>query len=171
VIPAALKLLPWKAILQFSVLALVVALVVWTFVRAWGVLPDTRHSLEQAEAALKAEVACEEGSACAAREQELKKRAKDEQKLAVEALNAELEELRRRPIPHRVIRVCNDRDLRDAPGSAGAGSGSAAQGVVHAADELDTRPLRELAQRADELSAQLRSLLRRDRALATPPEK
>lgn len=136
----------------------------WERVTTWQ---ESHHKLPKVEAALKLEQDCGEGSQCAERVKQAKLEGEQANQEAVEKYEQELEELRNRPIPHRVIRVCPSPDhVRDATGSAGTGSGPAAEGVVHGEDELDTRPLRELAQQADEVSARCRALLERDRRLA-----
>lgn len=164
---AALKALPWKAIAQVVALLVLAALIWLTLDRAWAELPKARKALETAEAALKLEVECGETSKCAERVAKAKLEGEQINQESVNRYEQELADLRNRPIPTRVIRVCPPADnLRDAASPGGAGQRPAAEGVVLGADEFDTRPLRELAIEADELSARCRSLLERDRALA-----
>ena len=151
------RLLPW--------IALAAGLGVgWHTIEKWHEAYKERPSLL---AKLEAEVECKTGSQCAKRVEDTRLEGERVNQEAVRKHEQEIEELRNRPIPHRVIRVCPATDhVRDATGSAGTGSGPAAEGVVHGEDEFDTRPLRELAQQADEVSARCRALLERDRRLA-----
>ena len=151
--------------------AVAAAVAVWflLLVRHWR--NDSTVDLPKAEAALKLEVECGVGSECAARLVRL-----EEQQRAISAkvsqeYHDEIDALNARPITRRVIRVCAPPDnLRDAPVAGGTGTGTAPGGLVHGADEFDTRPLFDLARRADQLSAQTRAIIHRDQALSQPPK-
>lgn len=165
-IPALPFAIPWRLL---SVIALAAILLLLGYrVAAWH---TSYHELPEVQAQLDAELACEEGSACADRVAEQAVQQAIITADAVRKYEQELEDLRGRPIPSRVIRVCPKGaagDVRDASGAGSAGRGPAAAGLLHGADEFDTRPLRELALEADEVSARCRTLLDRDRALAKP---
>jgi hypothetical protein len=164
---AALKALPWKAILQVVAAGLLALLVYLTVTRAWVTLPEVRAELKAEKAKLEAEVKCGEGSACAKRVEAAKVESDRINQEAVDQYEKELEELRNRPLPTRVIRVCPaPGNVRDAASAGGAGQGPTAEGLVSGANEFDTRPLRDLAILADEVSARCRALLERDRALS-----
>ena len=154
--------LPWKAI-GWGALVAAVALMGWR-VSAWH---NAYERLGSVEEALEAERLCVEGSACAARQAALEAAAEAKSKEVVAGYEKELADLRNRPAVRRVIRVCPDPgDVQGAGAPGGTGTGTAPGGVVHGTDEFDTAPLRDLAQRADELSAQCRALIRWNEALA-----
>ena len=154
--------LPWRLIGWAAVVA-AVALAGWR-VSAWHAAYER---LGEVEAALDAEVQCGEGSACAARQAALQAAAEAKSKEVVADYEKELADLRNRPAVRRVIRVCPDSGNVQSPGTPGrTDAGTPAEGVVHGATEFDTRPLRDLASRADELSAQCRALIRWNEALA-----
>ena len=169
---AALKALPWKAIAQFLALAVALAFVYITVQRAWWALPEARRALETTQLALQNEQSCGEGSECQKRAAALESQHRAATAVVVQEYTREIESLRNQPIPTRVIRVCKpavDGGLRHASGASGtpeAPTGKPLQG----SDEFDTRPLRELARAADEISAAYRALYGRDVALATPPK-
>jgi len=159
----ALKAIPWRLIGYGLALGAFVLLFwrinVWH--TAYGELRSTQERLE-------AEQGCEPGSMCAARvaAAEVAQAARNQE--AVAGYEKEIADLRNRPVPTRVIRVCRQGspgDLRDATRPQGATPGPGT-GVVHQSDEFDTAPLRELARQADEVAAAYRALRSRDEALA-----
>ena len=152
----ALKAIPWRLIGYGLALGAFVLLFwrinVWH--TAYGELRSTQERLE-------AEQGCEPGSMCAARvaAAEVAQAARNQE--AVAGYEKEIADLRNRPVPTRVIRVCRQGspgDLRDAPATEGTDAASPGAGVVQSADEFDTGPLRDLAREADEVSARLRAL-------------
>jgi hypothetical protein len=165
VIPLAwLKLVPWRLV-GAAGLVVAVALMGWRVTRwhdAFEALPGVRDALEREEG-------CLDGSKCADRVAALVVRQEQATKDAVADYERELEDLRNRPVPTRVIRVCrqaNPGDVR-VPGAPGGTDGTGAPGgVVSGPDEFDTRPLRELAREADEVAARLRAIQEWNRALA-----
>lgn len=164
---AAVKAWPWKLIAQAAAVALLAWLVYLTVSRAWVALPETRQALKDVQAALKAEVECLEKSACAERQAKFEAEMAQKSAEAVADYEKELAELRNRPLLRRVIRVCPDSgDVQNAGTPGRTDAGASAEGLVQRSDEFDTRPLRDLAARADELSAQCRALIRWNDALA-----
>lgn len=140
---------------------------------AWMVLL-VRHwhadslELPHVKDALAAEQQCAVGSECNKRVQAFKARQVQVQSEVVARYETEIAALNARPVTRRVIRVCPDpSDVRDAASPAGTPEATPG-GVVPRSDELDTRPLRDLASRADALNAAYRALYDRDTALATP---
>ena len=158
-----LTAIPWRLIGAVGLVA-AVSFAGWrvnTWHTAYGVLRSTHGQLE-------AEQGCEPGSMCAARvaAAEVAQAARNQE--AVAGYEKEIADLRNRPVPTRVIRVCRQGspgDLRDATRPQGATPGPGT-GVVHQSDEFDTAPLRELARQADEVAAAYRALRSRDEALA-----
>lgn len=101
------------------------------------------------------------------REQSLRKELMESQ-AASKRYQDELEANKSIPTPsNTVIRVCRPavmpRPTASPPIAAGSSEGTAATGVLQDALEFDTRPLFGDAERADELSAQVRQLLDRCR--------
>lgn len=159
-----IKLIVWGAI---------VAAVAWmgSQVTTWRA---SHEALPGFKDALAREEACEDGSKCYDRVKALKERQAKESREAVAGYELEIEGLRNRPERVRTIRLCPadaDRDVRDAPAAGGTGPGSAAAGLVHGGTGPDIGPeLYDLVGVADELSAQCRAIIRRDRALAAAGE-
>jgi hypothetical protein len=173
VIPLAwLKLVPWRAI---GAGAAVVAVVFagWR-VTVWK---ESHEALPGVRDALAREEGCLDGSKCADRVAALTVRQEQVTADTVAGYEKELEDLRNRPVSVRTVRLCPekpDRDVRHAPVSGGTGQGSAAAGVVQPGNgpNRDIGPdLYALAGRADELSAQCRAIIERDRALSAPPAR
>ena len=158
----------WR-LLAYAVAA---AVLVWLLllVRHWRT--DSVVELPKAQAALLNEQECGPTSECQKRTVALVARQAEESAKVVKEFNDEITALNARPMPTRVIRVCRDprsSNVRDASAPPGTGAGTAPAGLVHGADEFDTRPLFDLARRADALSAQARAIIHRDRALAKVP--
>ena len=156
-----LAAIPWRLI-GIGAAVVAVALMGWR-VSVWH---GSHKALKVAEKALKAERACDKGTECARRVAELEARQEQATAEAVKGYEQELADLRNRPVPRRVIRVCPaGGPVRDAadPGGTATAPGT---GLVHETDEFDTGPLRELARQADELAAAYRALRARDEALA-----
>jgi hypothetical protein len=172
-IMGALGKVPWRAI---GAGALVVAVVF----SAWRITVwrDSHvRALPEARQALEAEQACSAGSKCAERVAALVMRQEWITAETVAGYEKELEDLRNRPVSVRTVRLCPekpDRDMR-LPAPAGrTGQGSAPAGVVQPGNgpNRDIGPdLYALAGRADELSAQCRAIIQRDRALSAPPAR
>lgn len=173
-IPLAwLKLVPWRAVAAGALVVAVVfsawRITVWrdSHVRA---LPEARQALE-------AEQACSAGSECALRVAALTARQEQITADTVKGYEQELADLRNRPVSVRTVRLCPekpDRDVRVPAPAGGTGPGSAPGGVVQPGNgpNRDIGPdLYALAGRADELSAQCRAIIQRDRALSAPPAK
>ena len=167
-----LKLVPWKAV---GAGALVVAFVFagWR-VTVWK---EAHEALPAAQEALRDEIECRAGSQCALRVAALRTRQEQVTADTVKGYEQELEDLRNRPVSVRTVRLCPekpDRDMR-LPAPAGrTGQGSAPAGVVQPGNgpNRDIGPdLYALAGRADELSAQCRAIIQRDRALSAPPAR
>ena len=164
--PPFLAKIPWR--LVAASVALFAFLAVYWRVTVWH---DAYKTLPGVKAALKAEEACQEPSKCFTRQAKLQADADAKSKEVIDGLEAEIADLRNRPIPRRVIRVCNDRGVQ-SPVAPGAPDGaSPGTGDVHGTDEFDTGPLRSLAREADEVSAQLRALQQWNEALSKAPEK
>ena len=161
-------LLRWWRVGLYGLAALALGLAVWRVV----VWKDAYDELPSLRSALEAEKVCGEGSACAARVAALSARQDAITEKVVSDYESELESLRNRTTVRRVIRVCQPAREGGLPDASGAGAAStpAADGLVHGADEFDTRPLRDLALRADEMNAAYRALYERDQALAAQPE-
>ena len=127
--------------------------------------------LPQVQSALQLEVDCAEGSVCWDRSEKLKAAALEASREVVETYEQEMADLRNRPVPTRVIRVCKPTDdggLRHAASAEGT-AGPAGAESLQQFDEFDTRPLRELAATADQINAAYRALYTRDQALSKPP--
>jgi hypothetical protein len=156
---------PWRLIGAVGL----VAVVAWMghTVSGWKssheALPGVRDALEREEG-------CLDGSKCADRVAALTVRQEQITADTVAGYEKELEDLRNRPVSVRTVRLCPekpDRDVRHAPVSGGTGQGSAPAGVVHAGTGPDIGPgLYALAGVADELAAQCRAIIQRDRGLA-----
>lgn len=156
--------LPWRAI-GWAAAVLAVAMAGWR-VSAWH---EAYKALPAAQAALAAEVACEDGSECKAREARLQEAVGHETVRIVTGYEAELAALRSRPA--RVVRLCAEArpgDVRGAgPADSADGAGPAA-GQLHGPAGRDLGPdLYQLARDADEVSARLRALQEWNRALST----
>lgn len=153
--------IPWKLV-GWGLLVAAIALMGWR-VSTWRA---AYQELPKVEAALEAERECLQGSECAARAAAIESAAEAEREKSRREYEQELAELRSRPIPKRVIRVCPDSgDLQNAHAAGGADAGSPAEGVVHGESELDTLPIRELALKADEVTAQCRRLIKWNEAM------
>lgn len=152
---------PWRLVGAVTLTA-AVALAGWR-VSAWH---EAYKALPGLEAAIEREEGCLDGSHCYERQRALQAAAEAATKEVVDDYEKELADVRARALVRRVIRVCRDSDLQNASPAGGAGTGTPSERVVHGADEFDTAPLRDLAQRADELSAQCRALIRWNVALA-----
>ena len=167
-IPAALKAVPWRLV-GYGLAALAVLALGWR-VSVWK---QAHEALPGVRDALAAEHACADGSQCAERVAALVARQEQATAEAVSGYEREIESLRARPVPVRTVRLCpssTDRDVRHAAAAGGTGQGSAAAGVVHDGARPDIGPgLYALAGRADELAAQCRAIIQRDRALARQP--
>ena len=152
----------WKPI-ALGLLVAAFALMGWR-VSAWH---EAYKACPALEARLEVEEQCQEGSKCNDRQKALAAEVARVTEDVVDGYEKELADLRNRPVPTRVIRVCRAAagDVRDAQSAAGTAAAGAAGAVVLAADEFDTRPLRELAREADEVSARLRALQDWNRAL------
>lgn len=158
-----------KMLWDYRKVALYILLGITLCVMAWrvNVWHDAYKRLQATEAALELERACGDGSECQKRQEALEAAQREQTAKVVGEYEKELADLRNRPVGRRVIRVCPDPgNVQDAPAAGTAGEGTAPAGVVRGADEFDTGPLRELAQRADELSAQCRAIIKWNRALA-----
>lgn len=155
--------IPWRLIGAVGLVA-AVSFAGWR-VNTW----HTSHGLLRgALERLELEESCADGSKCAARvaAAEVAQAARNQE--AVAGYEKEIADLRNRPVPTRVIRVCrqgSQGDLRDATRPQGTPTGPGT-GLVHEPDEFDTAPLRELARQADEVAAAYRALRSRDEALA-----
>lgn len=158
VLPAAI---PWRAIL-WGVIVAAVALAGWR-VSAWHAAYEDIGPLRTR---LEVETSCGEGSACRAREAQLREELVREKAEVVAGLEAELAAVRGRPA--RVVRVCPGAGNVPVSGAAGRGHGAAAgSGVVPGAAGPDIGPdLYALAREADEVTARCRALQQWNRALA-----
>jgi hypothetical protein len=159
--------IPWRLVGAVG-MVVAVALMGWR-VSAWH---EAYEALPGVKAALAREEACGEGSKCDGRQQALEAAQTLVTQKVVANYEAELEALRNRPVPTRVIRVCREARTGDVrfPSAPGGTDGTGTPGgVVSGPDEFDTRPLRELAREADELSARLRALQGWNRALSQNP--
>lgn len=156
-----LALIPWRLIGIGAAVA-AVALLGWR-VNTW----HTSHGLlRAAQAGLKLEESCGDGSKCRARVATAEAASAARNAEAATQYEQEIARINARPVERRVIRVCPDRGpVRDAPG-AGEPAGAEAGGVLRAETEFDTSPLRELAREADRQVAAYRALRERDEALA-----
>lgn len=167
---AILKGLPWRAIGAIA-LVLAVAACGWR-VSVWR---DAYKALPGVQDALSREEACSAGSECALRVAALTARQEQITADTVKGYEQELADLRNRPVSVRTVRLCPekpDRDVRVPAPAGGTGPGSAPAGVVQQGNgpNRDIGPdLYALAGRADELSAQCRAIIARDRALAQQP--
>jgi hypothetical protein len=166
-IPAVLKAVPWKlvgyAVAVLAILALGWRISVWR--EAYKALPEVK-------AALAAEEQCLPASSCGIRVAALQVRQKAITETVVKGYEDEIREIRSRPVPERVIRVCRPSGaggVRVPTVAGGTGEGAAATGGVDRADEYPTGPFREYALDCAALAAQARWIIRRDVALATPP--
>lgn len=161
----ALKAIPWRLIGYGMVLGAFVLLFwrinVWH--TAYGELRSTQERLE-------AEQGCEPGSMCAARvaAAEVAQAARNQE--AVAGYEKEIADLRNRPVPTRVVRLCrpanpgNVPDARAARAADGAGAGT---GVVSESAGPDIgADLYGLAKEADEIAARLRALQDWNRSLS-----
>ena len=164
-IMGALGKVPWRVV-GWAGLVLAVAFAGWR-VHSWKqdaeALPGVRDALEREEG-------CLDGSKCADRVAALVVRQERTTAEAVAGYEREIADLRNRPISVRRVRLCPDPRPGDVrvPAPAGrTGQGSAPAGVVQPGTGPDIGPdLYALAGRADELSAQCRAIIARDRALA-----
>jgi hypothetical protein len=165
-IPLAwLKLVPWKAV--GAGMAVVAVMAMGWRISVWK---DAHEALPGVRDALEREEACLDGSKCYDRVAALTVRQEQITADTVAGYEKELEDLRNRPVPTRVIRVCRQGspgNVRDAPGPGGTAT-APGTGLVLGSDEFDTGPLRELARQADEVAAAYRALRARDEALAAP---
>ena len=163
--PFLFALWQWRRVAVVATFVAIIATFAWR-ATVWH---DAYEALPALESALEAERLCGEGSDCAARQAALEAAQAETTAKVVATYENELADLRNRPLVRRVIRVCADPgDVQGAGGARGTSAGAPAEGVVQRAAELDTGPLRDLAQRADELSAQCRALIRWNAALAKP---
>ena len=156
--------IPWRLI-GYGAAVAAILLLGWR-VHAWR---EAFKAYPAAVAALKAEQGCEVGSKCSARQAALEARQAQVSKEVRDDYEKELADLRNRPVPARVIRVCraaNPGDLSGAGATAGAHGAAAPGGIVLGSDEFSTAPLRELAREADEIAARLRALQGFNRALS-----
>jgi len=151
-----LAAIPWRLI-GYGAAVAAVALMGWR-VTVW----HTSHkALPGVQDALKAEQDCLPDSRCQERQKALEAAQAAKAKEVVDSYEQELSDLRGRPVPTRVIRVCraaNPGDVRDAGTAQGTDAARPGTGDVHAADEFNTGPLRDLAREADEVAARLRAL-------------
>jgi hypothetical protein len=157
----------WRKVIALAAVVICISLIGWR-VSAW----HTSHkALPGVQAALEAEEACGEGSKCDERQKALQAAQAAVTEQVVKGYEQELADIRSKPIPTRVIRVCRQAGTGGVrvPADPGEPAGTAPAGVVSGTDEFDTRPLRELARRADEVSSGYRWLRSRDEALSTPP--
>ena len=161
--PTVIKLIAW---------GLIVAAVAWmgNRVTTWRA---SHEALPGVEDALAREQACEDGSKCYDWVKALEAKQAEASREAIAGYELEIEGLRNRPMRVRTIRLCPedaDGDMRNAPVAGGTRPGSAATGMVHGGTRPDIGPeLYDLVGVADELSAQCRAIIRRDRALAARP--
>ena len=160
--------LPWKAI-GWAAAVLAVAIAGWR-VSAWR---ESHVALPGVQAALAAEVACEDGSECKAREARLQEAVGHETIRIVTGYEAELAGLRARPA--RVVRLCAEArpgDVRGAGPAAGPDGAGPAAGVIPGPAGADLGPeLYRLARDADEVAARLRALQGWNQALSTQPNR
>lgn len=169
--PAWAGIVPWRLV-GWAALVAVVALAGWR-VSAWR---EAYKALPAAQEALQLEIECGEGSECLKRSLAAQAKAEAAAAVTVKGYEDELEALRNRPARVRTVRLCNETDsggLRVPASSGGTGQGSASAGVVHSGDGPHRdigADLYGLAARADELSAQCRAIIARDRALAKRPD-
>ena len=157
----------WGWIWRLAALLAFCGLVWWVSSTIVGWRADS-HELPGVKQALKDEQDCVEGSKCAEKVAAEQERQAKITEGTINGYEKEIADLRSRPIPTRVIRVCRENRVRDAgdpQGTAGADAG----GVVSGADEFDTRPLRDLALRAEEINSGYRWLRNRDIALSKAP--
>ena len=160
----------WGWLWKLAAAIAAVCLVWWAISTVLGWRDDSRK-LVKVEEALKLEVDCAKGTKCAERAAaEIIRQAAITEK-TISGYEKEIADIRSRPIPTRVIRVCRSPGtgavhLSPNPGES---AGTDAAGVVSGTDEFDTRPLRELARRADEINGGYRWLRNRDDALAVKP--
>jgi hypothetical protein len=162
----ALSAIPWKLV-GYGVAIGALLLLGWR-VHAWR---EGYLALPAAQEALQNEQSCGEGSECQKRAAALESQHRAATAVVVQEYTREIESLRSQPIPTRVIRVCKpavDGGLRHASGASGTSEAPTGE-PLQRTDEFDTRPLRELARAADEISAAYRALYGRDVALATKP--
>jgi hypothetical protein len=161
--PVLAALWQWRKAILWGGIVAAVALMGWR-VTAWHA---AYKALPKAQAALKAEVECLDGSECRAREARLQEVVGREQVRVVTAYEAELAAVRGRPPV--TVRVC-DRGGVPVSGPAGRGdAGTAAAGALSgpAAGDRDIGPeLSALALEADEVTARCRALQQWNRALA-----
>ena len=162
----ALGAIPWRLI-GYG-LAVVAVLALGWRVHAWR---EGYLALPAAQEALQREQTCSEGSECLKRAQAAQAQAEAVTATVVQGYEKELADIRSKPIPTRVIRVCREAGTGAVrvPADSGEPAGTAPAGMVSGTDEFDTRPLRELAKKADEISGGYRWLRNRDDALATKP--
>lgn len=161
--PVLAALWQWRRAILWGAVVSAIALMGWR-VSAWREAYKAYPALEQR---LTAEVECTAGSQCSVRQAALQAEQAAKSAEVVAEYEQELADLRNRPVERRVIRVCPDPGDVQGAGAAGrARPGAAAGGVVHGSTEFDTAPLREIARRADELSAQCRALIRWNEALS-----
>ena len=166
---AALKALPWKAIAQVAAIAMLAWGVYSTVTRAWVKLPEAREALEKAQATLKLETECGEGSRCAERQAALVAR-QDAFNLQVATGYAnQLAEINARPVPSGPVRLCRPARQSGVPGAGtpAAADGAAASGVVplEASGDIGQR-LFDLADDADRQALKLKWLQEWNKALA-----
>lgn len=158
----------WRVAATLALLA-----VVWWAIGSVVSAFEDAAKLPEVEKALKSEVDCAKGSQCAERlaAQALRHAAITEKTNS--GYEKEIADLRNRPIPTRVIRVCRERNTGAVrvPSGTSEPAGSDASGVVYGADEFDTRPLRELALKAEDINSGYRWLRSRDDALSKPPKE
>jgi hypothetical protein len=161
--PTVIKLIGWGLIVAGVAL-------MGNRVTTWRASHEALPGVEQA---LAREESCEDGSKCFDRVNALKAKQAEASREAVAGYELEIEALRNRPERVRTIRLCPedaDRDVRDAAVAGRTGPGSAAAGMVHPGTRPDIGPgLYALTGIADELSAQCRAIIQRDRALSALP--
>lgn len=157
-----LTAIPWRLIGYALAVAAVVALG-WR-IHAWR---EAYKALPDVQAELEAEIACGEGSKCAARAAELQQKAAEASREVVDGYEQELARVRSER-PRRVVRLCSDGSGLPVSGARpGAAGGAAPGGVLPEHPGRDLGPdLYALAREADELTAQCRALIRWNRALA-----
>jgi hypothetical protein len=158
----------WRLIAYALAAAVVIGFLL--LVKHWHA--DSKE-LPLVKAELAAELICGEGSQCALKQAEQAARQQAISEQVIKGYEQELADIRSTPIPTRVIRVCRETSTGSVrvPADSGESPGTSSSELVPGSDEFDTRPLRELARRADEISGGYRWLRNRDEALATPPGK
>lgn len=161
-----LAAIPWRLI-GYGAGVATILLLGWR-VHAWR---EAYKELPGVQQALEREEACADESKCSERQKALESAQAAIAKQVVYSYEQELSDLRGRPVPTRVIRVCraaNPGDVRDAGPAQGTDAARPGTGLVHGEIEFNTRPLRELAREADEVSARLRALQGFNEALSKP---